>query len=404
MDLFIAISLLLWTAVVADEYFEVLGPDRIEEFHVCVGSTAYIPLPLNVVTRSGHESTIITLSFQPRNSEKVNVIASFNGRRKLIIERPMVDRLSISDENLGIYLKKISIDDTGIYTAQARYTSDHQHHSWTRTTNLTVHVRPMIHNNKLNLTQSQVIVPYKRKHCVNITCGTIEYPGYPPAKFVWAAPPRILEVKVATDDSSSSVQICSPFSGDVTCSIAGFASLCTYDHVVKMYLDLPGPPANSSSLEEATMTRDLVLMIVLPILAVAIPITILAIWVLRHLIRNRQQYNRNHPHLANAKPKVEVDIEENRVTEHALDNIEEESETGSQTERKEEIPDTDNEEHSGNENNNDEHDHHARGDHQQEDDEDDSDEDGSEDDESSDDENKAGEEHPLMEVSMSSVV
>lgn len=74
------------------EYFEVLGPDRIEEFHVCVGSTAYIPLPLNVVTRSGHESTIITLSFQPRNSEKVNVIASFNGRRKLIIERPMVDR------------------------------------------------------------------------------------------------------------------------------------------------------------------------------------------------------------------------------------------------------------------------------------------------------------------------
>ncbi|KAH9489270.1 hypothetical protein Btru_056980 [Bulinus truncatus] len=395
MKILIGISFLLWTFVASDEFIEVLGPDRIEEFHVCVGTTAYIPLPLNVIARAGHESTIITLSFQRRHSEKTQVIATFNGKRRLVIEKPLAERLSISEENSGIYIKKISIDDSGIYIAQARNFHEHQYQLWTRTTNLTVHVRPIIHNNKLNLSQSEIIVPYnKKKHCLNITCGNIEYAGYPPVKFFWAAPPRVLDVKVASDDSSSSVQICSPFSGEVSCSIAGYSSLCTYDHVVKMHLELPGPPANSSVLHEATLTRDLVLMIILPILAVAIPVTILGLWIVRHLLRNRPRH-RDQPRIANAKPKNEVDMEENRVPEQSPNTIEELSDAESQTERKEEISDTDDEEESVHENNNDEHIPHAEGSEGRHNDDDDDDDD---DEEGGDEEDESGGEHqPLMD-------
>ncbi|XP_059178502.1 uncharacterized protein LOC131957756 isoform X2 [Physella acuta] len=391
-------GVLLFMLTVIHAQDDVLGLDRMQEFHGCTGSTAYIPWPITLLA----QKMIITLSFQRRHSEKNIVIATFNsiGKRELnIINRPLGERLVIAGEDSGIFLKGITFDDAGLYTAQAKLSHDQV---WTRTTNLTVHVRPIPHNGRLNITRSEIITNYnKRTHCVNLTCGTLEYAGYPPAKFVWSVPSGILEVKVATDYSSSSVQICSPFYGEVTCSIAGYSSLCTYDLISKLHLDLPGPPNNGTSTQEASMTRDLVLMIVMPILAVILPVTVLAIWVLRYLLRARPRYRDEH--FKNRKADNEIDIEENLTTEQTqTHNNEDHSDLESETERKEEIRDSETDIDSGNENNNIDHilpvenDNESHNEEEEEEEEDDSDEE-------SDDENRGNEERHLMEDSASPV-
>ncbi|CAG5123322.1 unnamed protein product, partial [Candidula unifasciata] len=287
------------------EKLHIIGPERVQEFHVCVGTSAYIPWPLNVISRAGHRSTVINLIFQRRHSEKKVLVASLTGQRDLKADIHFRDRISLSSENSGVFLDKVSMEDDGTYFAQAHISNGQV---WTRATNLTVHIRPIVYNGRLNVSQSEVTFHSIRNvHCINITCGTLEYAGYPPAKFVWTS--KTLSTKTATDDSASSVQICSPYVGEVTCSIAGFSSICTYDHASTVHLDLPGPSINTTVVAKSTSTQDLVLTIVMPILAVLVPLAVLGLWVLRHILRSNSQY-REQEHFNHTEPQAEMDIGE----------------------------------------------------------------------------------------------
>ncbi|XP_005095057.1 uncharacterized protein LOC101853152 isoform X2 [Aplysia californica] len=303
---FLFMALLLLAIKAQKAKVEIIGPDRVQEFHACVGTTAYIPWPLNVLLRTGHKSPSISLTFRRRHSEKSNVIARFTERKEFQVETLFRGRLSVSSEMSGIFLKRVSFDDAGMYLAQA--TLDYGQ-VWTRSTNLTVHIRPIVIGGRLNLSQTESIAASGGQgHCVSLVCGTLEYAGYPPAQFAWSAPGKTLSGKTTSDDTASSVQVCSPFQGEVTCSLVGFSSVCTYDHVVSLHLDLPGPPANASSVHQSKVTRDLVLMIVMPVLAIALPLTILGIWVLSHLLKSYPQY-REHRHYENHDPPVTGDVE-----------------------------------------------------------------------------------------------
>ncbi|CAL1529441.1 unnamed protein product, partial [Lymnaea stagnalis] len=138
-----------------------------------------------------------------------------------------------------------------------------------------------------------------------------------------------------------------------------------------MYSSSPGQLAlrlaralNSSSVHDATVTRDLVLMIIMPILAVTIPVTILVLWLLRHFMRSHSHY-RGQDHYGNRKPD-DVDVEDNMIMIQTPNNGEE-SDGESQTERKEAIDDEENDDE--NENNNEDHNPHADGEEREEQDE-----------------------------------
>ncbi|CAG5128840.1 unnamed protein product, partial [Candidula unifasciata] len=278
-----------------DEEMPVLGADRVQEFHACVGSNAYIPWPLNVVSRTGHKSTVIYLFFQRWQSEKRILIATFSGHNELTTYSHFKNRLIVSSENSGIFLQQTSMDDAGTYTAQARVNKGQ---FWTRSTNLTILLRPIIFGGRLNVSKSEVVFDSSRRnHCVNLTCGTLEYAGYPPVTFVWTIKLKTLLMKTAVDDFVSTAQICSPHTGDVVCSIAGLASICTYDHVASIHIDLPDPPSNRSIPTKSAGTQDLALTIIMPILAVLVPLTILGVWVLSHIFKSYPQY-RDQRHLS----------------------------------------------------------------------------------------------------------
>lgn len=47
-------------------------------------------------------------------------------------------------------------------------------------------VRPIVYSGRLNISKSELSGRSSGKsHCVNVTCGTLEYAGYPPATLVW---------------------------------------------------------------------------------------------------------------------------------------------------------------------------------------------------------------------------
>ncbi|BFZ22105.1 hypothetical protein BsWGS_25144 [Bradybaena similaris] len=339
MNIAVGVSLLLSLVTAYDEKLYVIGPDRIQEFHACVGTSAYFPWPVNVIARTGHRSTVINLIFQQRHSEKKTLVASLTGVQ-LKADIHFRDRISVSSENSGVFLDRVTMDDAGTYFAQAHFSNGQV---WTRATNLTVHLRPIVYNGRLNVSQSEVTYhPSKNIHCINITCGTLEYAGYPPAKFVWTGEEaKTLSTKTATDDSASSLQICSPYVGIVTCSIAGFSSVCTYDHVSTVHLDLPGPPINATVPVKSTSTQDLVLTIVMPILAVLVPLSVLGIWVLSHILRSNSQY-REQQHFNHTEPHAEMDIGEPMPSDH---NDEESDGEPTQIEVKFQVYDTDDDLH-----------------------------------------------------------
>ncbi|GFS08546.1 hypothetical protein ElyMa_004759100 [Elysia marginata] len=123
---------------------------------------------------------------------------------------------------------------------------------------------------------------------------------------------KVLAVETAQDESLSMLELCGPFTDHVTCSVGGFSSTCTYDYVSSIHVDLPAPVTNTSNVASAGMSGDLVLMIVAPVLAVGIPLIILAVWVLSHVLGDRRRRTWN----SNQSNHVEdADVEENILTE-----------------------------------------------------------------------------------------
>ncbi|BFZ15331.1 hypothetical protein BsWGS_18370 [Bradybaena similaris] len=386
MNIIAHLLLLISLTTAQEEEIQVLGPERVQEFHACVGSNAYIPWPLNVMSRTGHKTTVIYLFFQRWHSDKKMLIATFSGQHELTTYSHFKNRMIISSENSGIFLQQTSMDDAGTYTAQARVNNGQV---WTRSTNLTVLLRPIIFGGRINVSKSEVILDSNSgNNCVNLTCGTLEYAGYPPVTFVWTTKLATLLMKTAADDFVSLAQICSPYTGDVVCSIAGFSSICTYDHVASVHIDLPELPSNRSTATKSAGVQDLALTIIMPILAVLVPLAILGVWVLSHIFKSYPQY-REQRHLSDREPQVEIDIEENGATEQTHDNDGQSEEEGEQTEIKEDIGNIGEETSpNGMGNHNSQHHHDV----------------GIIDDNTEDDEGKANEDKPLMNASISTAV
>ncbi|GFN83013.1 hypothetical protein PoB_000951900 [Plakobranchus ocellatus] len=268
--------------------------DRVQDLHACVGTNAYIPWPLNIMTRRDHKATVITLTFQRRHSERKMMVASYSISQQLVATEPFKGRLTMSSEHSGAFLKRVGLHDDGLFTAQARSSKGR---IWTRTTNLTVHVRPLVKGERLNVSKSEILSPdsgpASELHCVKLKCGFVDYAGYPPTHYIWQATSKVLAEETATDESVSMLELCGPFSDHVTCSIAGFSSTCTYDYVVSIFVDLPAPSTNTSQVASSGVSSDLILMVVVPLLAVGIPLVVLGVWVLSHLLgdRRRRRYN-----------------------------------------------------------------------------------------------------------------
>ena len=51
---------------------------------------------------------------------------------------------------------------------------------------------------------------------------------------------KVLAQETAHDDTESMLEICGPFADRVFCSVGGFSSICTYDYVSYIDIDLPG--------------------------------------------------------------------------------------------------------------------------------------------------------------------
>ncbi|RUS79179.1 hypothetical protein EGW08_013058 [Elysia chlorotica] len=304
---------LVLARVASDQSSLTVQSQRIQELHACTGTSAYIPWPMKVMSRSGHTATVITLSFRERRGFRDTEIASYTLKNKLVGKHRYKERLEMSEEHSGVFLKSVGLADDGIFTAQARTASGRV---WTRSTNLTVHVRPVIKGEKLTVGKAELLSPgaSPKLHCVKLTCGLLEYIGYPPTHYVWQSQSKVLAVEAAQDDVESVLELCGPFQEEVTCSIGGFSSICTYDYVGSIFVDLPAPLTNTSEVVSAAVSNDLVLMIVAPVLAVGIPLCILAAWLLSHLMgdRRRRAWSSQPNHGEG------TDIEDNMLTNQSL--------------------------------------------------------------------------------------
>ena len=60
-----------------------IGPERLNEYHACQGNTVYIPWPFSIISKKDSDSPKMEVRFQERNSERSQLIATFDERQKL---------------------------------------------------------------------------------------------------------------------------------------------------------------------------------------------------------------------------------------------------------------------------------------------------------------------------------
>ncbi|KAL8593100.1 hypothetical protein ACOMHN_018026 [Nucella lapillus] len=249
-----------------------------DTIRACEGKTATFSWPCDLAYDL---VKVMTLTFKGFSSEG-QVIVTINSTGRVTISGEYSDRVT-KRGTTGIHLERVGILDSGTYLTTATFTNGTV---IKREFTLNVQVPPLLKGNQLKVT-----VHSGGQTCHTVTCGTVLFPGFPALSFHWQTP----EGSHSQDSSEgvSTLHGCPLLPGNYTCQVTTSALACGNNYASsssavaslsasKMFLDRTVKDLAAKEASEAN--KELILMIVVPIVTVMTPVVILGVWLLSHFL------------------------------------------------------------------------------------------------------------------------
>ncbi|XP_076449022.1 uncharacterized protein LOC143285544 [Babylonia areolata] len=252
-------------------------PDTIA---VCDGEAASFSWPCDLAYDL---AKVMTLTFKGF-STKGQQVAAIDGAGRVDVSEEYSSRVTARGTT-GVRLSNVGISDSGVYLTTATFANGT---IMEREFTLNVQVPPLLKENQLT-----VVLEGPRSGCQSVRCGSVLFPGFPALSFHWQTPEGTQQAE-SPRAGLSMVHGCPLAPGNYTCRVTGSALTCGKHYTMsgstlslsaslRLSADTSELERAASSLEEKER-REMVLVIVVPIVAVMTPLLILGVWLLSHAV------------------------------------------------------------------------------------------------------------------------
>lgn len=248
-----------------------------DTLRVCDGDTATFSWPCDLAYDLAR---VMTLTFNGFSNQD-QVIATIDSTGKVTIPAEYSNRVTTRGTT-GIRLENVRILDSGSYLTTATFANGTV---IKRKFTLNVRVPPLLKENRLKM-----VLHSSSPKCHTLTCGSIVFPGFPAVAFHWQTP----KGNHAEDPSegASTLHGCPLLPGNYTCQVISSALACGQYHAasssvtsLSASLMLSAKTVKEIAASEAeNEDKELILMIMIPIVAVMTPLIILGVWLLSHFL------------------------------------------------------------------------------------------------------------------------